>query len=86
MLDNRESEFGLGNMPFKNENPYLDVVRQMRRAAFRNNIKVDFVFAEDADFTGYQILLVPPLYIANDALVNKIADFVDKDGHAIMSI
>jgi len=58
----------------------------MHRAAFRNNIGVDFVLAEDADFTGYQILLVPPLYIASDASLNKIADFVEKGGHVIMSV
>lgn len=49
----------------------------MHRAAFRNNLGVDFVLAENADFTGYQILLVPPLYVASDALLKKISDFVE---------
>jgi beta-galactosidase len=73
-------------MPFKNGNAYLDVVRQMHRAAFRNNLGVDFVLAENADFTGYQILLVPPLYVASDALLKKISDFVENGGHVIMSV
>jgi beta-galactosidase len=58
----------------------------MHRAAFRNNLGVDFVLAENADFTGYQILLVPPLYVASDALLKKIADFVENGGHVIMSV
>src|SRR5678815_999639 len=41
VLYSRESDFGLSYMPFKNGNAYLDVVRQMHRAAFRNNIGVD---------------------------------------------
>jgi beta-galactosidase len=73
-------------MPFKNGNAYLEVVRQMHRAALRNNLGVDFVLAENADFTGYQILLVPPLYVASDALLKKIADFVENGGHVIMSV
>jgi len=43
VLYSRESDFGLGYMPFKNGNAYLDVVRQMHRAAFRNNLGVDFI-------------------------------------------
>jgi beta-galactosidase len=64
----------------------MDVVRQMHRAAFRNNIGVDFVLAENADFTGYQILLVPPLYVASDALLKKISEFVENGGHVIISV
>ncbi|MGZ3998602.1 MAG: beta-galactosidase, partial [Flavisolibacter sp.] len=86
VLYSRESDFGLSYMPFKNGNAYLDVVRQMHRAAFRNNIGVDFVLAENADFSGYQILLVPPLYVASDALLKKISDFVENGGHVIMSV
>lgn len=86
ILYSRESDFGLSYMPFKNGNAYMDVVRQMHRAAFRNNIGVDFVLAENPDFTGYQILLVPPLYVASDALLKKISDFVANGGHVIMSV
>jgi len=86
VLYSRESDFGLSYMPFKNGNAYLEVVRQMHRAAFRSNLGVDFVLAENADFAGYQILLVPPLYVASDALLKKIADFVENGGHVIMSV
>lgn len=92
ILYSRESDFGLSYMPFRDagagrgNNAYMEVVRQMHRAAFRNNIGVDFVLAENADFTGYKLLLVPPLYVASDALLNKIADFVKSGGHVIMSV
>ena len=86
VLYSRDSEFGLGYMPFKDGNAYMEVLRQMHRAAFRQNIGVDFVMAENADFTGYSLLLVPPLYIASDALLNKISEFVKNGGHVIMSV
>jgi len=86
ILYSRESDFGLSYMPFKTGNTYMEVLRQMHRAAFRQNIGVDFVLAENADFAGYEILLVPPLYIASDALLKKISEFVKNGGHVIMSV
>ena len=86
ILYSRDSEFGLSYMPFKDGNAYMEVLRQMHRAAFRQNIGVDFVMAENADFTGYSLLLVPPLYVASDALLNKISAFVKNGGHVIMSV
>jgi beta-galactosidase len=86
ILYSRESDFGLSYMPFKNGNAYMEVLRQMHTAVFRQNIGVDFVFAENADFTGYNLLLVPPLYIASDELLDKISSFVKNGGHVIMSV
>ena len=86
ILYSRDSEFGLSYMPFKEGNAYMEVLRQMHRAAFRQNLSVDFVFAENADFKGYKLLLVPPLYVADDELLNKITDFVKDGGHVIMSV
>jgi beta-galactosidase len=86
ILYSRDSEFGLSYMPFKEGNVYMEVLRQMHKAAFRQNIGVDFVMAENADFKGYSLLLVPPLYVASDALLNKISDFVKNGGHVIMSV
>jgi len=86
ILYSRASDFGLSYMPIKEGNPYMEVLRQMHRAAFRLNIGVDFVLAENADFTGYDLLFVPPLYVASDSLLQKISDFVKNGGHVIMSI
>ena len=50
------------------------------------NIGADFVFAEEADFTGYDVLLVPPLYVASDALLEKIAAFAKAGGHVLLTL
>jgi beta-galactosidase len=86
ILYSRQSDFGISYMPFKDGNAYMEVLRQMHRAAFKNNVGVDFVVTENADFTGYDILLVPPLYVASDDLLKKISDFVKNGGHVIMSV
>jgi beta-galactosidase len=86
ILYSRASDFGISYMPIKDGNAYMEVVRQMHRAAFRNNVGVDFVLAENADFTGYDLLFVPPLYVASDDLLKKISDFVKNGGHVIMSV
>jgi beta-galactosidase len=86
ILYSRASDFGLSYMPFTDRNAYMEVLRQMHRAAYRQNISVDFVLAENADFTGYDLLMVPPLYVASDALLKQISDFVNRGGHVIMSV
>jgi len=85
ILYSRDSETGLSYMPVKDGDVYMEIMRQMHRALLRQNIGVDFVFAEDADFTGYQLLLIPSLYIASDSLLNKISDFVKNGGHVIIA-
>ena len=46
----------------------------------------DFVFAEEPDFSGYEVLIVPPLYVASDALLEKIADFAKGGGHVLLTL
>jgi beta-galactosidase len=46
---------------------------------------VDFVFPEQLDLSHYSVLIVPALYIANDALLEKISTFVQNGGHVLMT-
>ena len=50
---------------------YKTVVDQLHRAFYNNNVGVDFIFPEDADFARYKLIVIPPLYIADDALLKK---------------
>ncbi len=64
---------------------YKSVVDQMHRAFFEANVGTDFIFPEDADFSRYKLVVIPPLYIADDALLTKIADYVKGGGLVLMS-
>jgi beta-galactosidase len=46
---------------------------------------VDFVFPETTDFSQYKLLIVPALYIADDALLERISDYVKSGGHVVMT-
>ena len=63
---------------------YTSVEDQLHKALYDLNVGADFVFAEEPDFAGYDVLLVPPLYVASDALLQKIADFAKGGGHVLL--
>ncbi len=43
------------------------------------------MFPENADFSQYKLLIVPALYVADDALLKKISDYVHGGGHVLMT-
>lgn len=82
-------------MPFTSSGPqwsgaqpvadYATLVNQIHHALYRLNVGADFVFPEDPDFSRYKVLIVPALYIADNALLQKISDYVENGGHVLMT-
>jgi beta-galactosidase len=64
---------------------YSKTLQQLHSALFNANIETDIVYADGADFSGYGLLIVPSLYCAEDALLQKISKFVEQGGHVIMT-
>jgi beta-galactosidase len=64
---------------------YFDLVHQMHRTLYNLNVGVDFLFPEDPDFSRYKLVIVPALYIADDALLKKLCDYVHAGGHVVMT-
>jgi len=64
---------------------YVSLVQQMHKALYDLNVGADFVFPETQDFSAYKLLLVPALYIADDALLQRISDYVKNGGHVVMT-
>jgi beta-galactosidase len=64
---------------------YRTLVDQLHRAFYNANVGTDFIFPENADFSKYKLIVIPPLYIADDALLQKISDYVKGGGHVLMS-
>ena len=95
ILHSVDSHWGLEFMPIadagrdergRSKANYASVEDQLHRALYDLNVGADFVFAEEPGFEGYDVLLVPPLYVASDALLQKIADFARAGGHVLLTL
>jgi beta-galactosidase len=80
-----ESGYGAGWIPGKPGESYTALITQLHRSFFNANVGVDFVFPETQDFSQYKLLVVPALYVSDDALLKKIADYVKSGGHVLMT-
>jgi beta-galactosidase len=95
ILHSVDSHWGLEFMPIgdagrdergRTKANYASVEDQLHRALYDLNVGADFVFAEEPGFEGYDVLLVPPLYVASDALLEKIVDFARGGGHVLLTL
>jgi beta-galactosidase len=95
ILWSRDSFNAINFMPFTSSGPqwtfapstanYSTLVQQMHRSLYDLNVPCDFVFPETKDFSAYKLLIVPMLYIADDALLRRISDYVKNGGHVLMT-
>ena len=82
-----------GWTPGKSDNSYGEQVLQLHRALYNANVGADFVFANSADpkqdlareLAQYKLVLIPSLYIATDAQLQAISDYVKNGGHVLMN-
>ncbi len=61
-------------------------MRRLYRALYRLNAGVDFIFPETEDLNAYRVIVVPPLYVASDALLEKLADYARTGGHLVLTL
>ena len=64
---------------------YTSLLQQLHHSLYQLNIGSDFVFPETQDLSAYKVLIVPALYIADDALLQRISDYVKNGGHLLMT-
>jgi beta-galactosidase len=96
ILWSRDSANTIGFMPFTSNASmpwapgqptagYDSLVQQIHRSLYHLNIGSDFVFSTTVDFSAYKLLIVSALYIADDALLQRISDYVKNGGHVVMT-
>ena len=95
ILWSRDSANAISFMPFTSSGgqwsfggptaDYASLVQQIHRSLYDLNVGTDFVFPETKDFSAYKLLIVPALYIADDALLQRISDYVKNGGHVVMT-
>jgi beta-galactosidase len=64
---------------------YDSLVQQIHHSLYELNVGSDFVFPSTTDFSSYKLLIVPALYISDDALLKRISDYVKAGGHVVMT-
>ncbi len=96
ILWSRDSLNAIGFMPFTSNASlpwepgratatYQTLVQQIHRSLYDMNVGADFVFPDTRDLSAYKLIIVPALYIADDALLQRISDYVKNGGHVVMT-
>jgi beta-galactosidase len=85
ILYSDDSHYGIQFMPFSEHENYRSVLSEMYRALYKLNVGVDFIFPDSSNLSSYKLIVVPPLYIASDDLLNKLANYVHQGGHVVMA-
>ena len=90
-----DSQNALDFMPFADRGPqwafghpkvdYLALVHQLHNTLYKLNTGVDFLTPESTNLADYKLIVVPALYIADDALLTRISDYVKNGGHVLMT-
>jgi len=62
---------------------YNDILRPFYDALYRMNAEVDFVDPTTEDLSPYKLIVVPALYAASDAELDRLNAFAKSGGHVI---
>jgi len=65
------------------QSTYNDVLRPFYDALYRMNAEVDFISPLSTDLSGYKLIIVPALYAASDAEIERLNAFAKAGGHLV---
>jgi beta-galactosidase len=85
ILYSNDSHYGIEFMKFSDRVNYRTILRQMYHTLYRENVGVDFVFPDSTELSKYKVIAVPPLYVASDALLKRLAEYVHGGGNLVMA-
>src|SRR5208337_2367553 len=86
ILYSSDSDYGIEFMKFSDKVNYRTILQQMYETLYRQNVAVDFIFPESTNLSDYKVILVPPLYVASDEVLNRLVDYVRGGGHVVMTL
>lgn len=84
ILYSNDSHYGLEFMKFSDRVNYRTVMGQFYRTLYNLNVGVDYIFPDTTELSKYKVIVVPPLYVASDDVLNRLSDYVQKGGHVVM--
>ena len=90
-----DSANALDFMPFASPSPqwsfspavadYTALLDQLHHALYLDNVGTDFILPDSTDLARYKLIVVPALYIADDALLERLSNYVKQGGHILMT-
>lgn len=84
ILYSHDSHHALGFMPYRSHWEQYPA-NMVHSVLYKLNIETDIIPCDKyADFEGYKLLVIPPLYVATDELLGKIDKFVKDGGQVVM--
>ena len=83
ILFSLDSLHGLNFMPFDDNVGYMTVLNRLYAALYNLRVEADFVFPQTQKLNDYRLVIVPALYVADDALLNRLAGYVKSGGHLL---
>jgi len=85
ILVSNESISALMWQGISNKLNYNDVMHQLYETLYKLNVECDFVGPESKNLTDYKLIVVPPLYVASDELLNRLNDFARNGGNILFA-
>jgi len=87
MLVSNEALTAIEWFKFPDGSTYNDIMRWMYDELFRLNIECDMIspYVTEKELERYKVIVVPALYAASDALLEKLNAFVEQGGHIVYS-
>lgn len=87
ILFSQDSYYAIDFMKYSsNDGAYMNQwLKPMHEALYKQNIESDIILDND-DLTKYDLLVIPPLYVASDSLLLRISDYVKNGGHVVMAM
>jgi beta-galactosidase len=85
ILYSNDSYYGIEFMKFSDLVNYRTVMSQMYGALYHANVGVDFIFPDSTSLSDYKMIVVPPLYVASDDLLNRLAEYVRAGGNLVLA-
>ena len=78
-----ESLTALTYFPYHAKLNYNDFLHRLYELLFKLNIECDFIDHSSADIEKYKMIVVPALYVASDAELNRLIKFAENGGQVI---
>lgn len=63
---------------------YADIFMQIYEACYKNNIETDIITPHNFEPEKYDLVVIPPLLISTDAMLQQISDYVEGGGNVLM--